>query len=123
MTDYMKYVGKRNSKAIEEIGKKIFGEGRNKKDYYYATLKAGYIFSCTSENLPINERAEIRVENFVKFKEMLRSICLWEDSDKLEKKQAKATKRFEKKIEKLIQEEDSFKAPKSRLRITKKDKE
>ena len=76
-TDYMRYVGKRNSKAVDAIGKKLRGEGRNKKEYYYATLKEGYYFSCTDENLPMNERGEIYSDNFVKFKEMLRSITLF----------------------------------------------
>ena len=121
-SDYMKYVGKRNSKAIDAIGKKIKGEARNKKEYYYATLKEGYYFSCTDENLPMNERGEIYSDNFVKFKEMLRSITLLESIAKAEKKAKEAAKRLEKKMQKKAEEEDSFKLPSKKLRITEKDK-
>ena len=121
-SDYMKYVGKRNSKAIDAIGKKIKGEARNKKEYYYAVLKDGYYFACTDENLPINERGEIYSDNFVKFKEMLRSITLLESIAKAEKKAKEAAKRLEKKMQKKAEEEDSFKLPSKKLRITEKDK-
>ncbi len=120
--DYMKYVGKRNSKAIVTIGKKIKGEGRNKKEYYYAALKDSYYFACTDENLPMNERGEIYSDNFVKFKEMLRSITLLESVAKAEKKAKDAAKRLEKKMQKKAKEEDSFKLPSKKLRITEKDK-
>ena len=121
-SDYMKYVGKRNSKAVDAIGKKIKGEGRNKKEYYYAVLKDGYYFACTDENLPMNERGEIYSDNFVKFKEMLRSITLLESIAKAEKKAKEAAKRLEKKMQKKAEEEDSFKLPSKKLRITEKDK-
>ena len=121
-SDYMKYVGKRNSKAIDAIGKKIKGEARNKKEYYYAVLKDGYYFACTDENLPMNERGEIYSDNFVKFKEMLRSITLLESIAKAEKKAKEAAKRLEKKMQKKAEEEDSFKLPSKKLRITEKDK-
>ena len=121
-SDYMKYVGKRNSKAVDAIGKKIKGEGRNKKEYYYALLKDGYYFACTDENLPMNERGEIYSDNFVKFKEMLRSITLLESIAKAEKKAKEAAKRLEKKMQKKAEEEDSFKLPSKKLRITEKDK-
>ena len=121
-TDYMRYVGKRNSKAVDAIGKQLRGEGRNKKEYYYATLKEGYYFACTDENLPMNERVEIYSDNFVKFKEMLRSITLLESIAKAEKKSKNAAKRLEKKLQKKAEEEDSFKLPSKRLRITEKDK-
>ena len=121
-SDYMKYVGKRNSKAVDTIGKKIKGEGRNKKEYYYALLKDGYYFACTDENLPMNERGEIYSDNFVKFKEMLRSITLLESIAKAEKKAKEAAKRLEKKMQKKTEEEDSFKLPSKKLRITEKDK-
>ena len=121
-SDYMKYVGKRNSKAIDAIGKKIKGEARNKKEYYYAVLKDGYYFACTDENLPMNERGEIYSDNFVKFKEMLRSITLLESIAKAEKKAKEAAKRLEKKMQKRAEEEDSFKLPSKKLRITEKDK-
>ena len=121
-SDYMKYVGKRNSKAIDAIGKKIKGEARNKKEYYYAVLKDGYYFACTDENLPMNERGEIYSDNFVKFKEMLRSITLLESKAKAEKKAKEAAKRLEKKMQKKAEEEDSFKLPSKKLRITEKDK-
>ena len=121
-SDYMKYVGKRNSKAIDAIGKKIKGEARNKKEYYYAVLKDGYYFACTDENLPMNERGEIYSDNFVKFKEMLRSITLLESIAKAEKKAKEAAKRLEKKMQKKAKEEDSFKLPSKKLRITEKDK-
>ena len=121
-SDYMKYVGKRNSKAIDAIGKKIKGEARNKKEYYYAVLKDGYYFACTDENLPMNERGEIYSDNFVKFKEMLRSITLLESVAKAEKKAKEAAKRLEKKMQKKAEEEDSFKLPSKKLRITEKDK-
>ena len=121
-SDYMKYVGKRNSKAIDAIGKKIKGEGRNKKEYYHARLKEGYYFSCTNENLPMNERNEIYVSNFVEFKKMLRSITLLESIAKAEKKAKEAAKRLEKKMQKKAEEEDSFKLPSKKLRITEKDK-
>ena len=121
-SDYMKYVGKRNSKAIDAIGKKIKGEARNKKEYYYAVLKDGYYFACTDENLPMNVRGEIYSDNFVKFKEMLRSITLLESIAKAEKKAKEAAKRLEKKMQKKAEEEDSFKLPSKKLRITEKDK-
>ena len=121
-SDYMKYVGKRNSKAVDAIGKKIKGEARNKKEYYYAVLKDGYYFACTDENLPMNERGEIYSDNFVKFKEMLRSITLLESVAKAEKKAKEAAKRLEKKMQKKAEEEDSFKLPSKKLRITEKDK-
>ena len=121
-SDYMKYVGKRNSKAVDAIGKKIKGEGRNKKEYYYALLKDGYYFACTDENLPMNERGEIYSDNFVKFKEMLRSITLLESIAKAEKKAKEAAKRLEKKMQKKAEEEDSFKLPSKKLRVTEKDK-
>ena len=121
-SDYMKYVGKRNSKAIDAIGKKIKGEARNKKEYYYAVLKDGYYFACTDENLPMNERGEIYSDNFVKFKEMLRSITLLESIAKADKKAKEAAKRLEKKMQKKAEEEDSFKLPSKKLRITEKDK-
>ena len=121
-SDYMKYVGKRNSKAIDAIGKKIKGEARNKKEYYYAVLKDGYYFACTDENLPMNERGELYSDNFVKFKEMLRSITLLESVAKAEKKAKEAAKRLEKKMQKKAEEEDSFKLPSKKLRITEKDK-
>ena len=121
-SDYMKYVGKRNSKAFDAIGKKIKGEARNKKEYYYAVLKDGYYFACTDENLPMNERGEIYSDNFVKFKEMLRSITLLESVAKAEKKAKEAAKRLEKKMQKKAEEEDSFKLPSKKLRITEKDK-
>ena len=121
-SDYMKYVGKRNSKAIDAIGKKIKGEARNKKEYYYAVLKDGYYFACTDENLPMNERGEIYSDNFVKFKEMLRSITLLESIAKAEKKAKEAAKRLERKMQKKAEEEDSFKLPSKKLRITEKDK-
>ena len=121
-SDYMKYVGKRNSKAVDAIGKKIKGEARNKKEYYYAVLKDGYYFACTDENLPMNERGEIYSDNFVKFKEMLRSITLLESIAKAEKKAKEAAKRLEKKMQKKAEEEDSFKLPSKKLRITEKDK-
>ena len=121
-SDYMKYVGKRNSKAIDAIGKKIKGEARNKKEYYYAVLKDGYDFSGTDENLPMDERGEIYSENCVKFKEMLRSITLLESIAKAEKKAKEAAKRLEKKMQKKAEEEDSFKLPSKKLRITEKDK-
>ena len=121
-SDYMKYVGKRNSKAIDAIGKKIKGEGRNKEEYYYAVLKDGYYFACTDEDLPMNERGEIYSDNFVKFKEMLRSITLLESIAKAEKKAKEAAKRLEKKMQKKAEEEDSFKLPSKKLRITEKDK-
>ena len=114
-SDYMKYVGKRNSKAVDAIGKKIKGEGRNKKEYYYALLKDGYYFACTDENLPMNERGEIYSDNFVKFKEMLRSITLLESIAKAEKKAKEAAKRLEKKMQKKAEEEDSFKLPSKKL--------
>ena len=121
-SDYMKYVGKRNSKAVDAIGKKIKGEARNKKEYYYAVLKDGYYFACTDENLPMNERGEIYSDNFVKFKEMLRSITLLESVAKAEKKAKEAAKRLEKKMQKKAEEEDSFKLRSKKLRITEKDK-
>ena len=121
-TDYMRYVGKRNSKAVDAIGKKLRGEGRNKKEYYYATLKEGYYFACADENLPMNERVEIYSDNFVKFKEMLRSITLLESIAKAEKKSKEAAKRLEKRLQKKAKEEDSFKLPSKKLRITEKDK-
>ena len=109
-SDYMKYVGKRNSKAIDAIGKKIKGEGRNKKEYYYAVLKDGYYFACTDENLPMNERGEIYSDNFVKFKEMLRSITLLESIAKAEKKAKEAAKRLEKKMQKKAEDKTEDKA-------------
>ena len=121
-SDYMKYVGKRNSKAVDAIGKKIKGEARNKKEYYYAVLKDGYYFACTDENLPMNERGEIYSDNFVKFKEMLRSITLLKSIAKAEKKSRDAAKRLEKRLQKKAKEEDSFKLPSKKLRITEKDK-
>ena len=121
-SDYTRYVSKKNSSAIDTIGKELKGEGRNKKEYYHALLKEGYYFSCTSENLPMNERVEIYSDNFVKFKEMLRSITLLESIAKAEKKSKNAAKRLEKKLQKKAEEEDSFKLPSKRLRITEKDK-
>ena len=102
-SDYMRYVSKKNSSAIDTIGKELKGEGRNKKEYYHALLKEGYYFSCTSENLPMNERNEIYVSNFVEFKKMLRSITLLESAAKAEKKLRDAAKRREKRLQKMIE--------------------
>ena len=122
-SDYTRYVSKKNSSAIDVIGKELKGEGRNKKEYYHARLKEGYYFSCTSENLPMNERNEIYVSNFVEFKKMLRSITLLESAAKAEKKLRDAAKRREKRLQKMIEEDDSIKIPSKKIKITKKDRE
>ena len=70
----------------------------------------------------MNERGEIYSDNFVKFKEMLRSITLLESIAKAEKKSKEAAKRLEKRLQKKAKEEDSFKLPSKKLRITEKDK-
>ena len=54
---------------------------------------------------------------------MLRSITLIESAAKAEKKLRDAAKRREKRLQKMIEEDDSIKIPSKKIKITKKDRE